>query len=244
MSVVLILIIKTQGAFSKISALMIFILAVIYGIREVFKDDFKNMLWRWIRKGKPKWSRTLKDSTSQNEIATQKVWLDYIKSKKLPPQAVELLAKRHTQNKQSAEFLHYRIETRVNKQGFQPGYDSLEETILFSLRPFARYLERGTGMVYEQNSPDANREKIQSTSIERRYQINIVVALNQGQYTEAFQRYKITLNRSGIIDIRKSGEASKKDKSKYDRYSKLKTLLHFKRDNKNNQKRKADNEKN
>jgi len=229
MSVVLILIIKTQGAFSKLSALMIFILAVIYGVREVFKDDFKNMLWRWIRKGKPKWSRILSDSTSQNEIATQKVWLDYIKAKKLPSQAIELLAQRHTQNKQSAEVLHYRIETRVNKQGFQAGYDSLEETILFSLRPFARYLERGTGKVYEQNSPDTNKEKIQSTSIERRYQINIVVALDQGQYMEQFERYKITLNRSGIIDIEKSGEASKKDRSKYDRYSKLKSLLHFKR---------------
>ena len=239
MSVVLILIIKTQGAFSKLSALMIFILAVIYGVREVFKDDFKNMLWRWIRKGKPKWSRLLNDSTSQNEIASQKVWLDYIKSKKLPTQAIELLAQRHTQNKQSAEFLHYRIETKVSSQGFQAGYDSVEETILFSLRPFARYLERGTGKVYEQNSPDANREKIQSTSIERRYQINIVVALDQGQYMEEFERYKITLNRSGIIDIEKSGEASKKDRSKYDRYSKLKSLLHFKKLNfKNTSKKK------
>lgn len=231
MSVVLILIIKTQGAFSKLSALMIFILAVIYGVREVFKDDFKNMLWRWIRKGKPKWFRTLKDSTSKNEIATQRVWLDYIKSTKLPPQAIELLARRHTQNKQSAEVLHYRIETKVNTQGFQPGYDSLEETILFSLRPFARYLERGTGKVYEQNTPDANREKIQSTSIERRYQINIVVALDQGQYNEEFERYKITLNRSGIIDIEKSGEVPRKDRSKYDRYSKLKSILYFKKYN-------------
>lgn len=229
MSVVLVLIIKTQGAFSTLSALMIFILAVIYGIREVFKDDFKNMLWRWIRKGKPKWARTLKDSTSKNEIATQKVWLDYIRTKKLPEQAVDLLAQRHTQNKQSAELLHYRIETKVNKQGFQAGYDSLEETILLSLRPFARYLERGTGKVYTQNTPDSNKEKIQSISIERRYQINIVVALNQGQYTEEFERYKITLNRSGIIEIEKSGEASKKAKSNYNRYSKLKTLLHFKK---------------
>jgi len=229
MSVVLVLIIKTQGAFNRISALMIFILAVIYGVREVFKDDFKNMLWQWIRKGKPKWARTLKDATSKNEIATQKVWLDYIQAKKLPSQAVDLLAKRHTQNKQSAEYLHYRIETKVNNDGFQAGYDSLEETILFSLRPFARYLERGTGKVYEQNAPEANKEKIQSTSIERRYQINIVVALNQGLYMEEFDRYKITLNRSGIIEIEKSGEASKKDKSKYDRYSKLKALLQFKK---------------
>lgn len=229
MSVVLILIIKTQGAFSNWTSLMIFLLAIIYGVREVFKDDFKQMLWRWIRKGKPKWSRILTDSTSQNELATQKVWLDYIKAKKLPEQAIELLAQRHSQNKQSAEFLHYRIETKVNKRGFQAGYDSLEETILFSLRPFARYLERGTGKVYEQNTPDSNREKIQSTSIERRYQINIVVAFDQGQYVEEFERYKITLNRSGIIEIEQSGEVAKKDKSKYGRYSKLKAILHFKK---------------
>lgn len=227
MSVVLVLIIKTQGALSSITSLMIFVLAVIYGVREVFKDDFKNILWRWIRKGKPKWSRTLKDVMSQTEIAKQKVWLDYIKAKKLPKQSKELLAKRHTQNKQSAEFLHYRIETKVNKQDFQAGYDTIEETIVFSLRPFARYLERGTGKVYEQNDPASNREKIQSTSIERRYQINLVVALDQGEYVEQFERYKITLDRSGIIELEKAGASAGKDKPKPDRYSRLKSLLHF-----------------
>jgi hypothetical protein len=229
MSVVLILIIKTQGAFSNLSALMIFLLSVIYGVREVFKEDFKNILWRWIRKGKPKWFRVLTDSTSKNEIAIQKVWLDYIKAKKLPIQVIDLLAQRHSQNRQSAEFLHYRIETKVHNLGFQAGYDTLEETIVFSLRPFARYLERGTGKVYEQNSPDNNKEKVQSTTIERRYQVNVVVAINQGLYTEEFERHKITLNRNGIIEIEKSGEAPIIDPEQYNRYSKLKTLLNFKK---------------
>ena len=227
MSVVLILIIKTQGAFSKLTSIMILVLAIIYGVREVFKDDFKKMLWHWIRKGKPKWARTLKDAVMQNEIARQKVWLDYIKADGLPLQSKELLAKRHTQNKQSAEFLHYRIETKVNKQGFQAGYESIEETLLFSLRPFARYLERGSGKVYEQNDPSSNKEKIQSTSIERRYQINLVVALDQGEYNEQFERYKITLDRSGIIELKKAGASAGKEPSKQGRYSKLRALLHF-----------------
>ncbi|WP_041771309.1 hypothetical protein [Psychromonas sp. CNPT3] len=227
MSVVLILIIKTQGAFSNLTSLMIFLLAIIYGVREVFKDDFKNMLWRWIRKGKPKWSRMLKDPTSHNEIAKQKVWLDYIKSKNLPLQAKELLARRDTQNKQRSEILHYRIETKVNNHGFQAGYSSIEETILFSLRPLSRYLERGTGRVYERNDPSNNKEKIQKISIERRYQINIVVSIDQGLYTEHFERYKITLNRSGIIAIENSGTSGHKDKKHYDRYFKLKDILHL-----------------
>ena len=229
MSVVLVLIIKTQGAFNTLSALMIFILAVIYGVREVFKEDFKNMLWRWIRKGKAKWTRELTDSTSQDKIATQHIWLDYVASHKIPDQVKNFLAKRHSQNKQSAELLHYRSETKVAHQGFQAGYESIEETILFSFRPFARYLERGVDKVFEQNSPSENKEKIKTTNIERRYQINIVVVFNQGYYTEHSERYRVILNRSGIIGIKKSDSAKGKDKNIHSHYSKLASLLHLKR---------------
>ncbi|WP_372880880.1 hypothetical protein [Psychromonas sp.] len=229
MSVVLVLIIKTQGAFSTLTSLMIFILAIIYGVREVFKDDFKNMLWQWIRKGKAKWATTLTDPTSREEIAKQKIWLDYTKTGNLPPQTQELLAKRHMQNKQSAELLHFRCENKIFRNGFQPGYNTLEETIIFSFLPFARYLERGSGKVYEQNAPSANKEKIKTTSIERRYQINIVVAVNQGEYREEFERYRITLNRSGIIEVEKAGESILQDEPDTDRYSKLRSLLHIKK---------------
>ena len=229
MSVVLVLIIKTQGAFSQLTAFMIFLLAIIYGVREVFKDDFKNMLWRWIRQGKPKWSRSLLDSTNQHEIAKQKVWLDYSKTNKLPQQSKELLAERNTQNKQSAELLHYRLETRVSKNGFQAGYDTLEENIVYSLRPLTRYVEGGTGKVFERVETSSNKEKIQSTSIERRYQINVIVALDQGQYRAQFDRYKITLNRSGIIEIEKAGATKIKNKADKVLQSKLRSLLHIKR---------------
>lgn len=229
MSVVLVLIIKTQGAFSQLTTLMIFILAIIYGVREVFKDEFKNMLWRWIRRGKPKWSRTLFDSTNQQEIARQKVWLDYSISKKLPQQSRDLLAERHSQNKQSAQLLHYRIESRISRQGFQAGYDTIEENIFFSLRPLTRFVEGGTGKVFERLESTSNKEKIQTTSIERRYQINVIVALDQGQYDAQFERYRITLNRSGIIEIEKAGEAKIKDRADKKLQSKLYSLLHIKR---------------
>ena len=228
MSVVLILIIKTQGAFSQLTSLMIFVLAIIYGVREVFKDDFKTILWQWIRRGKPKWSRTLKDAVSYKEIAKQRVWLDYINTNKLPLQSKAMLEKRHSQNKQSAELLHYRIETKVNRLGFQAGYESIEENILFSLRPFARYLERGNDKVYEQNPPAANKEKIQSVSISRRYQINILIALNQGEDDQQFERYRVTLERTGIVELEKADSASHKGESKQSPYSRLRMLMHFK----------------
>lgn len=232
MSVVLFLIIKTQGAYSQLTSLMIFILSIIYGVREVFKDDFKNILWRWIRRGKPKWARTLYDSSNQNEMAKQKVWLDYISNKNLPAQPKALLAERNAQNKQSSQLLHYRIESKISKSGFQAGYDTLEENIIFSLRPLIRHAEGGTGKLFERsnssNGSGNNKDKIQTTTIERRYQINIIVALDQGQYLEQFERYRITLNRSGIVDIVKAGEAKVKDPNEK-RQSKLSSLLHLKR---------------
>lgn len=228
MSVVLVLIIKTQGAFSQLTALMVFLLSIIYGVREVFKDDFKNILWRWIRMGKPKWARTLYDSSNQHEMARQKVWLDYIASKKLPPQAKTLLAERNRQNKQSAELLHYRIESKISKNGFQAGYDTLEENIFFSLRPLTRYAEGGSGKVFERVDSGNNKGKIQTNSIERRYQINIIVALDQGQYLEQFERYRITLNRSGIVEIVKAGTAKINDPAEK-RESRLYSLLHLKK---------------
>ena len=104
----------------------------------------------------------------------------------------------------------------------------MEESMVFSLRPLARYLEGGSGKVHEQNDAASNKEKIQTTTIERRYQINIVLALDQGQYDEQFERYKVTINRSGIVAIEKAGESVLKDKPKANRYSKLRNLLHFK----------------
>ena len=229
MSFVLILIIKTQGAFNNITVVMILLLAIIYGVREVFKDDFKAMLWQWLRQGKPKWARTLKDTANNNEIAHQKVWLDYIKKNQLPAHTKTLLDKRHSQNKQSTEYLHFCIETKVNKQGFQPGYESIEESIAFNLKPFARYLERGNDKVYEQNPPSVNKEKIQSISIARRYQINMFIMFDQNSYNPICERYKITLEPTGIIELEKLDSSKANEQNKQPgRYSRLRMLLHFK----------------
>ena len=77
----------------------------------------------------------------------------------------------------------------------------MEETLIFSVHPFSHYLERGISKVYEQQT-GSKREKIQTTSIDRRYQVNLVITLNQGYYTEKFERYRITMNKSEIIAIR------------------------------------------
>ncbi len=196
MVVVLSLIFFAQGELKGLTYALIAVLSVIYGFREIFKDDFKDVMWRIIRKGRPKWSRFLTDTSNKQVIARQKVWLDYIKQSKLPSAVKEVLYRRRPQNKQESVLLHYRLDTKVSNKGFQAGYDEIQEQILFSLRPLIRNLERGQGAVYSEEEGKVTRQ-----SIERRYQINLVVGIQSSEDAVKYQRHKITVNRSGIVDI-------------------------------------------
>ncbi|MCL2913565.1 hypothetical protein L2725_07155 [Shewanella corallii] len=199
MLVVSALILKAQGVLSGLTIAMLFTLAVIYAFREVFKDDIRNAMWRRIQRGRPRWSRILRDTTSGMAVARQLVWLDFMTPQDLPAEVDEILKRRHRQNKVDAEILHYGVNTRVQKDSFLSGYNMLQEQVSFSLVPFARYLERGKAKVYQERD-----SKVSYDSAERRYQVNVVVSLKEGKSAPRFARYKITMNRSNIVEITQS----------------------------------------
>ncbi|QLE84347.1 hypothetical protein FLM48_04130 [Shewanella sp. Scap07] len=199
MLVVSALIIKAQGVFSGLTIALVLTLAVIYGFREIFKDDIRNALWRWIQKGRPRWSRVLTDTTSQATVAKQLIWIEFVKSKELPAVIQRILKRRHRQNKLDAEVLHYGLHTRVAHKELLAGYSTIQEQVNLSLAPFARYLERGKAKIYREHEG-----KIASDSVERRYQINLILSLREGKGEPQYARYKITMNRSTIVDISQS----------------------------------------
>ena len=196
MLVVSSLILKAQGVLSGLTIAMLFTLALIYAFREVFKDDIRNAMWRRIQRGRPRWSRNLRDTTSGQSVARQLVWLDFMRPQDLPKAVDEILQRRHRQNRIDAEILHYGVCTRVSKEEFLTGYNMLQEQISFSLVPFARYLERGKVKVYQERD-----SKVSYESAERRYQVNVVVALREERNPTRYARYKITMNRSAIVEI-------------------------------------------
>ncbi|ABV86122.1 hypothetical protein [Shewanella pealeana] len=199
MLVVSALIIKAQGFFSGLTIALVLTLAVIYGFREIFKDDIRNAMWRIIQKGRPRWSRVLSDTTSKNIIARQLVWLEFMRKKELPEAVSKILTKRHSQNKVDSEIFHYGIHTRVSQKDFLAGYSMIQEQVNFSFVPFARNLERGKAKIYKEQDG-----KISNESVERRYQVNLIVALREGKQEFQYARYKITMNRSAIIEITES----------------------------------------
>lgn len=199
MMVVSALILKARGVLSGLTIAMLLTLAVIYAFREIFKDDIRNAMWRRIQRGRPKWRRLLRDTTSGLVIGKQLVWLDFMKKQDIPQAVDEILKRRHRQNKVDAEILHYGVSTRAAREGFLAGYKVLQEQVSFSLVPFVRYLERGKAKVYQEKD-----SKVSYESAERRYQVNVVVAVKDGRQQPCYARYKITLNRSNIVEIAQS----------------------------------------
>ncbi|MEP0354597.1 MAG: hypothetical protein ABJK64_00545 [Paraglaciecola sp.] len=196
MSFVMMLVLNARTNFTEVTIALVGMLGIIYGLREIFKDDLTRMIWRRIQKGLPKWRIIYSHSVNKTRVSSQTIWLEYIRNNDLPPQVDKQFQARRQQNKQSAQLLHFRSDVKVTAKNFLPGYETIQQRINFNLTPFVRFLRKGEGRLY---SLDGN--KISKQAVERRYQINMVLTHTDKSQQTQIQRFKITLNRSNIINI-------------------------------------------
>ena len=195
MACVMVVVLNARITFTEVTATLVIILGAIYGMREIFKEDITRVIWRAIVKGRPKWRFQFRNSVTKDKIATQYIWLEYTRFKHIPEQVRKIFSKRRQQNKQAAQWLHFASEIRVSAKQFLPGYDSLQQNLQFSLAAFTRNLKKGEGKLYH-----IDNNKISKQSVERRYQLNVVLTYQNDEEIK-YQRYKITLNRSKIVNI-------------------------------------------
>ena len=195
MAFVMFLVLNARSNFTEITLALIALLGLIYGLRETFKDDLTNLIWLMFQKGRPKWQNLFRHSVNKKRILSQILWLEYISTKDLPKSVNELFQQRRQQNKQAERLLHFRCDNKVITKEFLPGYGEIQQRIFFNLTPFVRFLKKGAGRLYSLDG-----QKISSKGVERRYQINLILRCidNKGEY---LQRFKITLNRSEIVNI-------------------------------------------
>jgi len=200
MAFVMTIVLNARSAFTEVTLVLIAFLGLIYGIREIFKDDLTRYIWRKIQRGRPKWQHVFTDSLSKNKMSMQTLWLEYIDKKDLPNIVDKHFQKRRQQNKQAARLLHFRCNSRVIAKEFMPGFKEIQHQVFFNLTPFVRFLKKGEGRLYALDG-----SKISNQAVERRYQINLLVVQEKkvlGNKPEQYiQRFKITMNRSKIINI-------------------------------------------
>ncbi|MBO1520101.1 hypothetical protein [Oceanisphaera pacifica] len=185
---------EVRETLGSISLLVILVLALMYALREIFKDDLRNTLWRWLRKNRPKWRRQYFDVHSNQLVGRQLEWFDYRRPAKLKS---DILAARHANVTQKEEVvMHYGSHSRMLPTRFLSGYEQTRETLQLDLSLLAKLMEKGSHHVYQLKEGQVARHPV-----EKRYLINLVTREVQGHNPPTVQRWKVVMSRSKIVEI-------------------------------------------
>ncbi|MCM2131763.1 hypothetical protein [Larsenimonas rhizosphaerae] len=198
MVVVSVLMFEARSVLGDLTLRFFLALAVMYAAREVFKEDLRDTLWRWLRRGRPKWRSQYYDNFSGDMVARALEWFDYSRYQRLPDDIRR--TRRGNMVKREEHVLHYRNHTMLSPGRFLKGYYHTREVIIVDLQFVARLMDPGSFDVYRLD----DEGNIQRDEVEKRYQVNLVVKTRQGDDIE-LKRWKITMNRSRIVDIEAVG---------------------------------------
>ncbi|WP_104202595.1 hypothetical protein [Billgrantia saliphila] len=190
---------EARDALGNITALFVLTMALLYAMREVFKDDLRNTLWRWLRKGRPKWRRQYFDATSNALVGRQLEWFDYKRFGRLDEQ-IKRVRKRNVAQREEV-VLHYRSSSRMSPTRFLSGYEKTRETLSLDLTPLTRLMDKGSHQIYRLKDGQVARE-----SVEKRHLLNLVIREQGGISEPLVMRWKIVMSRSRIVDVVKVHE--------------------------------------
>ncbi|OEE58553.1 hypothetical protein A1OK_14950 [Enterovibrio norvegicus FF-454] len=191
---VTIAIIRMRSFLGEITLSFVLAMAGLYALREIFKDDLRDVLWRWIRKGRPKWRKLFTDPTSGQRIGNQLEWLDYIPFDKIPDDVRKVRRGKLRQREESV--VRIKMVTQMSTTKFLSGYDMTREVWRVDFRPFSRLMARGKQRFYT-----LNEGKVTQESIDKRHQFNLISKQKNQDGSMTLQRWKITVNRSKVVDV-------------------------------------------
>jgi len=186
---------EIRTVLADITALFVLAMAGIYALREVFKDDLRNTLWRLLRRGRPKWRRQYLDPTRNAVVGRQREWFDYKRYARLDDE-IRRVRKRNVAQREEV-VLHYRSSSRMSPTRFLSGYDHTRETLSLDLSPIARLMDKGSHRVYRLEEGD----QVVREEVEKRHLLNLVIRESQGASPPTLQRWKIVMSRSRIVDV-------------------------------------------
>src|SRR5690554_1726528 len=185
---------QLRNILGNITALFVLSMALIYALREVFRDELRNTLWRLLRKGRPKWRRQYFDVNSNALVGRQLEWFDYKRFNKLDEQIQQARERNVAQREEVV--LHYRSSSRMSPTRFLSGYDKTRETLTFNLAQLTRLMDKESHHVYRLKDDQVSRE-----SVEKRYLLNLVIRDEPPHSEPSVQRWKIVMSRSRIVDV-------------------------------------------
>ncbi|MEF1173806.1 hypothetical protein REH73_15535, partial [Vibrio sinaloensis] len=141
-----------------------------------------------------KWRKLYLDPTTKKAVGQKLEWLDYKNLEKLPDRIKNIRKKRVVQREET--ILHYRAGVEMSTSKFMSGYEETRESLLISMRPLMRLMDKGSNKVYVLNNNQVSKE-----SVEKRHLVNLIAKEDNHDGEPKYYRWKIVLNRSKIVAV-------------------------------------------
>lgn len=194
MTVVSSLLFESRVLLGDITAIFLIVAALLYGVREFFRDDIRQKIWLWLRKGRPKWKHTYMDVNTQRHTGRSLEWIDYTSFAELPEEIRK--ARKGSAAQRGEIIIHYRNDSKMAPTRFLSGYAETRETVVLDLDLIMRVMNPSSHSVYRLD----NQEVIEE-NVEKRYVLNLVVRDVEGDGNVILQRWRVIINHNRIIDI-------------------------------------------
>jgi len=84
MSILTYMLFNVRNASETLSITLLLVIALMYGVRDMVREDMINVITRRLRRGKPRWRIRLRMPYTRQQVARQLVWVDYRNLQELP----------------------------------------------------------------------------------------------------------------------------------------------------------------
>lgn len=180
----------------KLSLVLLLGIALVYGVRDLLRDDMISAITRWLRKGKPRWKVRLFMPYTKNQLAQQMVWLDYRKLPELPPLVRERSGKWATNEER--QIVCYRAVLNLDKSALEQ--NEIRERLVLDCEQLCASIQASHNLLFVRGDEDDPHGAIQAHPIEKQHDYNLLlVHTAPGQAFSSAQRWRLRLGANGIV---------------------------------------------
>lgn len=192
---------NARGASEKLSLTLLLVIALVYAVRDLLRDDMITAITRRLRKGKPRWKIRLLMPYTRKVLAQQRVWLDYRKLPDLPPLVREHSGKWATNEER--QIICYRVLMTLDKAALE--HDEIRERLTLDCEQLCAMIQASHNKLFAQtegddSASDDNKGSVQAHPIEKQHDYNLLLLhTNPGEHFPSAQRWRLRLGTNGIV---------------------------------------------
>lgn len=186
---------STRSA-SQLSLTLLLGIALIYGVRDLLRDDLIALVTSWLRKGRPRWRSRLLMPYTKQVMAQQLIWLDYCKLSDLPRQLVERSGKWASEER---HIVCYRTHLHLDKEALEQ--NEIQERMNLDCEQLCQLIEPTRNRLFALADGSESFTAIEAHTIEKQHDYNLVLLFSEpDQDYSSAQRWRLRLGANGIVE--------------------------------------------